>query len=57
MKAEIDINIKCPNCGWVMIRNELINTTPKKHTIECPNPLCNEHGVLYEQPQIELVKY
>lgn len=47
MKAKLYIQVECPECGAVMIRNSEKN-------IRCLNPECKKADVLYEAPTIEL---
>ncbi len=55
MKAEIAVNIKCPKCDCMLVREEYL-CDPNKSRLGCQNPCCyiNQEGILFAIPEIEL---
>jgi len=47
MKAKLYIQVECPECGTVMIRNTEKN-------IRCLNPQCKIRDVAFKAPTVEL---
>lgn len=47
MKATLYIQVECPDCGTVMIRDS-------KKNIRCLNPECKSADILYKAPTVEL---